>query len=333
MSRSTDWSGVVGGEVAGWAAEAVVERDRGGQREELAGQAGAQGVQLARAVVFEAEHVLGCPEDALHALADRGQVRSLAGFVLAAGSDDQDVQRGRIGLELAAGVALVADHGQRAGALDTREHVQRDLALGCLGAGQRERAGGAVGREQAVQPEAPEVARVTGAVAVVGGQGERAAARGLDRAPALDRGAVDDEQVVLKARAVACELDDQRLDRVAQALATFDEPGTLDQAREQMPETFGDGRPELLVGADAQQLLCNAERYDLRVGQDPPGVLRPAKQEIVGGAVNRDKQQVEVGVHRGPSGSSVRDSTADFDLRAYVTFSPTGSSPAVEQLI
>src|SRR5215210_6187494 len=86
MGRSTGgWLGVVGGEVARRASEAVVERDRGGQGQELGGQAGAQGVQFAGAVVFEAEHLLGGLEDALDALADRGQVRSPAGFVFAAG--------------------------------------------------------------------------------------------------------------------------------------------------------------------------------------------------------------------------------------------------------
>src|SRR5215203_1599485 len=82
MSRSTAcWSGVVGGEVARSASEAVVEGDGGGQGQELGGQACAQGVQFPGAVVFEAEHLLGGLKDALDALADRGQVRSAAGFV------------------------------------------------------------------------------------------------------------------------------------------------------------------------------------------------------------------------------------------------------------
>jgi hypothetical protein len=45
------------------------------------------------------------------------------------------------------------------------------------------------------------------------------------------------------------------------------------------------------------------------------------------------EQQVEVGVHRGPSRSSVRDSTADFDPAAYVTSQAPAPSPAVDQLI
>jgi hypothetical protein len=77
MSRSTGcWLGVVRGEVAGWASEAVVERDGGGQRQEFGGQARAEGVELAGAAVFEAEHVLGGLKDALDALANRGEMRT-----------------------------------------------------------------------------------------------------------------------------------------------------------------------------------------------------------------------------------------------------------------
>src|SRR5665648_438333 len=107
MSRSTVLSGVVGGEVAGWAPEAVVERDRGGQREELGRDAGAQGVQFARAVVFEAEHGFRGLKDRLDALADRREMGSSARFVFAARADDQDVELGGLAFEVAAGVALV----------------------------------------------------------------------------------------------------------------------------------------------------------------------------------------------------------------------------------
>src|SRR4051794_24968062 len=104
MSRSTGcWLGVVGGEVARGATEEVVERDGGGQRQELGGQAAAQGVQFAGAVVFEAEHVFGRPEDALDALAQRGEMRSLSALVFAARPNDRGVKPGGVGAEVAAG--------------------------------------------------------------------------------------------------------------------------------------------------------------------------------------------------------------------------------------
>src|SRR4051812_41306578 len=78
-------SGGVAGEGAAGAAEAVVERDRGGERGEAAGEPDAQLVQDAGAVAFEAEDVLGGEEDRFDALANRREGRSASAFVLAAG--------------------------------------------------------------------------------------------------------------------------------------------------------------------------------------------------------------------------------------------------------
>jgi hypothetical protein len=66
-----------------------------------------------------------------------------------------------------------------------------------------------------------------------------------------------------------------------------------------------------------------------------PGVGGLRRQEIVDSAVNSDQQQIEVGVHRGPpQGRQLAQSTADFDLPAYVPFSTTTTDDqAVAQLI
>ena len=90
MSCSTRLCGVVDQRAAG-AAELVVERDAGGECQEPLADACTQSVQGAGAVAFEAEQVFAGPEDALDALADRGQVRPGSGFVLAARADDQGV--------------------------------------------------------------------------------------------------------------------------------------------------------------------------------------------------------------------------------------------------
>jgi len=128
-------------------------------------------------------------------------------------------------------------------------------------------------------------------------------------------------------------LGNQCLDRVGQALATLDVARPFGQPRKQMPKPPGSAGTELLVRVHAQQLLGDGQRDDLSVGHHPPGVLSWLGQKIVGGAEHRNEQQVEVGVHRGPHRSSVRDSTADFDPAAYVTSRPTGPAPAVERLI
>src|SRR5947209_10148640 len=207
MSSSTR-SRAVGGECAWWTAESVVERDRGGEGEEAGGDPCPEPGQGAGTVALEREEVLAGPEDRFDPLADRGQVRTAAGLVPAPRAHDQRLERGGVGLELAAGVALVADHGQMARAVHAPQQRQADLALADLRAGQLERPRGAVGGEQRVQAKTPEEAAVAGAVAVVGGVGERRAAGRLERAGAFDRGRVDQQQILLPARTVAGELRD-----------------------------------------------------------------------------------------------------------------------------
>src|SRR5215468_4614178 len=191
MVSSTGSGGVVG-EGAGWAAESVVERDRGAEGEEACADAGAE--------AFEGEQVFAGLEDRFDSLSDRREVGPGGGFVLASWPDDRRVQGGGRLFEFAAGVAFVTEHVEVPGSLAALEQGETDIALGCLGRGQQQRPWGAVEREQAVQAEAPEVAAVADAVAVVGGVGELAAAGRLDAAGALHRGRVDQYQVVVEAR-------------------------------------------------------------------------------------------------------------------------------------
>ena len=111
MSSSTGSGGVVD-EGAWWAAEAVVEADRGGEGEEAGSDAGSEAVEGAGAVAFEGEEVFAGLEDRFDPLPDRGEVGPAGGFVFAAGPDDRGVEFGGGVFELAAGVALVADHEQ-----------------------------------------------------------------------------------------------------------------------------------------------------------------------------------------------------------------------------
>jgi hypothetical protein len=152
-------------------------------------------------------------------------------FVFAARAHDRGVQCCCSGREVLAGVALVTDDGDVAAASDACEQFERDVSFAVLGAGQRQRPGGAVAGEQGVQPEAVEVAAVAGAVAVVSGVGEgviqAAGAAAFDRfsgAAALDGGAVDEQQVVVITEAVTRELVDQRLDRLRQCFAALVQP-------------------------------------------------------------------------------------------------------------
>src|SRR6266498_1877381 len=98
MSCATGSGGVAGQRAAG-APEAVVERDGGSQRGEARDHAREEVVQSAGAVAFEAEDVLGGPEDRLDAPADRREVRAAAALVLAARPVDLGVERCEGGFE------------------------------------------------------------------------------------------------------------------------------------------------------------------------------------------------------------------------------------------
>ena len=108
------------------------------------------------------------------------------------------------------------------------------------------------------------------------------------------------------------------------------------QRREQVPEAMASNGEEPLIRGDGEHRLGDAERDDLRVSDPSSCIPRPLGQEIVGGAEHRYQQQIEVGVHsRPPEGRRLAlQSTADFDLPAYVPFSTATNPPgSVAQLI
>src|SRR5215210_7880866 len=144
MIDSAVWLDGELGEGAGGSGEVVVEPDACGEGEEFGRDARSDAVQGAGVVAFEAEAVFQCPEDALDALADRGQVGAASGLVLAAGSQDgrAEALAGR-GLEVAAGVALVGDD-QLAAVQAACEEPERDIAFLLVGRGEDRGAWGAV---------------------------------------------------------------------------------------------------------------------------------------------------------------------------------------------
>jgi len=142
MVDSAGSLGDVVDECAAGPAEFVVEGDAGGQAAEAGQDAFAQAGEGAGAVAFEGEQVFAGPEDALDALADRGQMRTLAGLVFAARADDRGAEGQGVGLELPAGVALIADDGDRAGVAGSGDQLQRDVAFAVFGAGDLQRSWG-----------------------------------------------------------------------------------------------------------------------------------------------------------------------------------------------
>ena len=221
-------------------------------------------------------------------------------LILAGGPEDPRAEAlGDVGLEVSAGVALVANDQLAAVQPDLKE-AQRDIAFLLVGGGEDRGAGCAVRRGEQVQAHAPEPAAVAAAVVVRAGRPKLRATGRFDGAPALDRRGVDKHDVVDVARAVLGEHRRQPVDRVGQPSAAFPVAGLLGQLGDQMPQPGdGDGE-ELAIGGDVHDRLGDGERDDLRVRHAAPGVSPPTGQEIVGRGEHRGEQQVEVGEHRGP---------------------------------
>lgn len=122
MSSATDLCGV-GDQGSAGAVEVVVEHYGCGECGEPGAQTDAEVVQCACAVSFEGEDVFAGPEDRFDPLADRGEVRTVAFLVFAAGPQDRRVEFGQFGLEVAAAEVLIADQDvspARAGARSGR---------------------------------------------------------------------------------------------------------------------------------------------------------------------------------------------------------------------
>jgi hypothetical protein len=170
---------------------------------------------------------------------------------------------------------------------------------------------------------------VAAAVAVAGHIGQGRATGRLDRAPALDRGRVEQKQIVPGPRALVGEDAAQPLDRLGQAAAALVQGGLAGKGREQVPQLAPGRGEKASVRRDAHERLGDAEGDHLGVCDLPAGVGRAAGQEIIGRAINRDAEGVEVGVHRGLSADGVLG-TVDFDPSAS---NPGSTAMSVESLI
>src|SRR5450830_627152 len=193
-------SGAVVDQGTARAPQPVVEADAGREAKEAREDALTQAGHGTGPVALEGEQVLAGPEDRLDALADGGEVRAVAWFVLARRAHDEGAHLGDGGRELTPGVALIADEQLSAAARTTPQQLKADLTLIAPRIGQGECPGRTVGGGQQVQTQAPEPARVGGAVAVAGELPEGRALHGLTASRALDRGRVDEQQIVAGAR-------------------------------------------------------------------------------------------------------------------------------------
>jgi hypothetical protein len=160
-----------------------------------------------------------------------------------------------------------------------------------------------------------------------GGAFDRLAAAG-----ALHWRAVDQRQIVMESRALAREDPHEPLQRLRQPASAFEVAGLHRQlgnrCARRLPATARNRRSEgIPMIACATQSVTTSASVTLRAGF-----------LVRSGSVGRDEhgreQQVKVSVHRGPLGSAMPISTADFAPAAlYSSKTPTNTATGVESTI
>jgi hypothetical protein len=220
----------------------VVVPDGRGEGEDPVQEAGEDAVFGTSAVSFQVKLGLEGLVDGLDDLAQRlEQFLSRPGSLALADRPEQHQATVRdCLLEVPAEVVLVPDQGlPGAGVHESGvdlQHGEQGLALVGLRPGDREHDGQAVQGADQVEPKAPEVPGVTGAVAVLRPARDVTPLHGLAGAAALDRGGVHDPHVVApQARVHAQPADDghEQEDHLSQPLVI---PGLADLPGEQARE-------------------------------------------------------------------------------------------------
>jgi len=199
--------------------------------------------------------------------------------------------------ELLAGKALVGHDGV-ALEIDAGEHLGRDLALAAVGRGELEGDRHPVGCAQQIEPKAPEVAGMRGAVPVGGVAGELRAPGRLARLATRHRGRVKQSQAVAERRRVKRQVGDDLADRGRQRTQALVVAGLLGQVGKQVPQPPAREREELAVVGDLQEHLRDCQRDELGVG-DPGRAPWPSadRQEIVDAHIKCGDEGVKVGEH------------------------------------
>ncbi len=231
------------------------------------------------------------------------------GLAVAGRPQQPDAQVGQLLLEVAAEVVLVADQclalplgGELR--LDG-EKVQQRLALVGLGPGQREGDRQALQGADQVQPQSPEVARVTGAVPVLSPSGQVGALDRLAGAAALHRRGVRDPQVVAPQRGVTGQRPGDAPDEPGGLAQPLVVAGLLGQVGEQVPQVSAGVPQPPRLGGEAEQRLHHRQRHQLRVAEPrhgprsrpPRGTLRRILQQVVGLHVKCGREGVQLCLH------------------------------------
>src|SRR5680860_859533 len=277
---------VVGDQAAPRVADGPVVPDAGTEGQQSLDDARAQPADRVGAVALQRELVLELVEDRLDPLANPAEFAEAGCLVTAIGAQEGAAQKLDELLDLGPGEALVADH-RVALQLDPREQLGDDLALGCVARREAEGDRHPVRSAEQVELEAPEVARVRGAVAIGGVAGELRALDGLARLPTGDRRRVDQAQVVTPRGRDLSQVAEQARDLARQrpdALVIARLAGDVGEQVAQAPLGEADEAP--LLGAVEQDLGDGEADHlgvtDLRLGANRMRKLGAAYAARVG---------------------------------------------------
>lgn len=281
--------------------------DGGCQGQDALGDAGGGAGGGASLVALEVELVLEGVEDGLDDLADLCQCGGAGSGLFFAGGGAQhgDAGLGQIGLQGRAAVALV--HGQDLAWLGGQvlEGVEQGLALvgSCAGQGPGHRQ--AVGCGDQVQAQAPEEARVGGAVPVLGPPGQLGSLDGGAGAGALDGGGVGQPQGVVPDAGGSSQGGDEPGHGAAQGAQALVPSGLARDTGKHGPKVLaGVTQPVPLAGV-AQQGLHDGQGDDLGIAGagnqthawSGRGEVRVGDEQIVDGDVQCGGEGLQVGVH------------------------------------
>ena len=218
----------------------------------------------ASVVALEPELVLEGVEDGLDPLADLLQGGGAGSGCLVACGRAQQGQPGlvEVGLQVLGAVALVRRDRLVGGGFQPGEHAAQDLALVLAGTGDgpghRQPGGGG----DQVQAQAPEEARVGGAVPVAGPAGQVRALDGGPGAGAFDGGGVDQVHVV----GVDAGGGSQPPDGAGQGAQALVVAGLARDVGEHASQVLAGVAQEASVGVDAHQRCDGGQGEDLGVG-------------------------------------------------------------------
>src|SRR5450631_1519139 len=290
----------------------VVVPDGGGQGKDALEHSDSNASWGVAAVLFQVKLAFEGVVDRFDDLAQRlEQVRTgPRGLALAGRPQQPDPRVGHGGFEVVAVVVLVTDESLAGPGGDqvraSGEHAAQHIAFVSFGAGQGEGDGQALQGADQVQPQAPEVPRMTGAIPVFGPSGQVRALGGLAGPAALDWGGIDYPHIVAPDGGIGGQKTDAVPDQRSGTAQPLVIAGLLGQVREQVPQvSVGVPQPAGL-GGEPQQGLHDGKGDQLSITQlrVNPHVraarreLRRFLQQVICLHVQCSREGIQVGRHK-----------------------------------